>query len=127
MKKGGLCNTCKSKRYREKNPLRYAYNTLRSNSKRRGISFSLTFEEFKEFATETKYILGKGKSRDSLTIDRIDDSKGYEIENIQVLTNSENVRKMLRFRWCEYERRMIFKVETIGGVNQQGENNDVPF
>lgn len=83
--------------WRKNNPEKYCFQTLRNNSKRRGKDFDLTFEQFLQFAAKTNYILGKGRTRESFHIDRIDESKGYTIDNIQVLTNAENVKKFLRF------------------------------
>lgn len=98
-KKGRTCSTCHTREYRKNNPYRYSYNNLKSNAKRRGKEFNLTFEEFKEFSIKTNYLIGKGRSKDSYTIDRIDTEKGYSIDNIQILSNSENVRKHLK--WTE--------------------------
>jgi hypothetical protein len=89
-----LCSTCRSTKQRQQNPLKYYYSTLRFNAKRRNKSFSLTLEEFKAFCDKTNYLkFKKGRNADSITIDRIVASKGYEAGNIQVLTNSANVRK----------------------------------
>lgn len=96
------CGTCRSKEYRKNNPLQSAYITLRYNAKRRGKAFDLTFEEFKEFAIATDYIIKKGKQKLSYTIDRIHDTEGYTRDNIQVLTNADNVKK---------EHRRVMKVK----------------
>jgi len=56
--------------------------------------FTLTIEQFKQFCTRTEYLLYKGITKSGYTIDRINHERGYEIDNIQVLTNSENVKKM---------------------------------
>lgn len=73
--------------------MRYAFITLRNNCKRRGIEFELSFEQFETFAQATRYIAGKGRSKDSYTIDRIDNTKGYVIGNIRVISKSENSKK----------------------------------
>lgn len=88
-----ICYACKSKRYAKRHPERYAFITLRNNAKRRGKEFSITFDQFKEFCKKTKILLGRGIEKNSLHIDRIDESKGYTIDNIQPLTNGENVKK----------------------------------
>lgn len=76
-----------------KDPVQYCYGVLRRNSRRRGKEFTLTLEQFRQFCYEEDYIQNKGKTHSSYTIDRIDNSKGYTIDNIRVLTNSENSRK----------------------------------
>jgi hypothetical protein len=110
--KQGRCRTCESRKYRESNPMMYAYLTLRSNCiRRKGIGwFELTFDEFKQFAVETKYIMGKGKSKTSYTIDRTDSTMGYFIGNIAVRTNSFNSskrQKSLVYEWSEHDRCMM--------------------
>lgn len=83
------CNTCYSREYRAKNPMRYAYQNLKDNCRRRkGIGwFELTFEEFSQFAIETHYIVGKGITKTSYTIDCKDQTMGYFIGNIRVIKN----------------------------------------
>jgi hypothetical protein len=96
------CSTCRSRKCRQNNILKYTYNNLKSNSTRRGVEFTLTIEDFKKICYETNYIQGKGKSKLSYSIDRIDNSKGYVLENIRILTLSENSRKgskILEYDW----------------------------
>lgn len=94
------------KKWREKNKLRYCWQTLKDNSKRRKIPFDITLEEFEQFCIKTDYLIGKGRTKDSYSIDRIDSSKGYTINNIQKLTVSENsqkARKILHYDWSNKE------------------------
>lgn len=82
------------KRYKkEMNPEAYYFDLLRSNAQRRGKEFKLTLEEFRQFCKETNYLKLKGKSAKSASIDRIDHTKGYEYNNIQVLTLAANTAK----------------------------------
>lgn len=69
------------------------YQHLRSNAIRRGKEFKLTLEEFAEFCQQTNYIELSGKSTNSMSIDRIDSSKGYSADNIQMVTLAYNARK----------------------------------
>ena len=106
------CNTCLSREKRERNPVRYAYDALKANCKRRkGLGwFELTFEEFKQFAIETKYIAGKGRSKQSFTIDRKDSTMGYFIGNIRVVSNSINSckrTKSLHYEWDDNAGKMV--------------------
>lgn len=94
------CGTCRSRKSRRKDPVKYAFQNIKNRAKQRGKSFSLTLEEFRKFCVKTKYIAGKGRSAESYTIDRIDNDKGYSIDNIQVLTKRDNVIKMhLSYDW----------------------------
>lgn len=75
------------------NPLSYAYQLLKCNAKRRRKPFTLTMEEFKEFCEETNYLVLSGRSKNGLSIDRIDNTRGYEKGNIRAITLSENAQK----------------------------------
>jgi hypothetical protein len=88
-----ICGSCKTKKYRLNNPMKYAFQSLKDNAKRRGKEFNITFEDFKQFCNESDYLRGKGKSSTSYSIDRIDNTKGYTLDNIQILTLSENSKK----------------------------------
>lgn len=87
------CATCSTRRKRTINPVGSAYSNLKQNAKRRGHAFDLTLEQFKAFCVATDYIVRKGTSKESYTIDRIDPTKGYTLDNLQVMTNQENGRK----------------------------------
>lgn len=68
----GLCHRCYNREWRKKNIIKASYQSLKDNVKRRKKIFDITYEQFKEFCCATRYIAGKGKTRDSLTIDRIE-------------------------------------------------------
>lgn len=88
-----FCHSCRKRKYKEKHPLRYCYNTLRSNAKRRWKGFGITFEEFTQFCKENDYLELKGKTKNSLSIDRIKNFQGYNLSNMQTLTLSLNSKK----------------------------------
>jgi hypothetical protein len=96
--------------------MKAAYITHRDNAKRRGKEHAITFDEFKKFAIETKYFVNKGKSKTSLHIDRIDEMKGYTIDNIQVLPNCENVYKYVRFKE-KIGSKVNFETITVKPIN----------
>lgn len=98
-KQSNSCHSCNKKRYAEANPIKYAYQVTRQNARRRRKFFDLTFEQFKEFCIETKILLGRGIYKDSFHIDRIIESEGYTKGNLQVLTNSENIKKFRHYDW----------------------------
>jgi hypothetical protein len=96
------CSTCRSRQARERNPVKYCYLNLKHNAKRRGVAFELTFEEFVQFCYATNYMAGKGRTRTSYSIDRIDNDKGYTLDNIRVIPLHENSRKgnkKLEYDW----------------------------
>lgn len=79
-----------------------SYHNLKNNSKRRGHLFLLSFEDFRELCYETKYLQGVGKTKTSLTLDKIIPALGYVKGNIQILPNHENARKgnkILNYDW----------------------------
>jgi len=117
-----ICTKCIKRKYRENNKMKASYQNLKDNSKRRGKDFSLTFEEFKAFCIKTEYITKKGKNKDGYTIDRKEQDKGYHSWNIQVLTNSNNVKK---YYWdAKYsEGQMEFRFRQEATPN----DTDVPF
>ena len=126
--RGTLCFKCISRRYRSKNKIKAAFYNLKSNAKRRNKFFDLTIEQFTQFAIETDYIKGKGKSIDSFSIDRIDNAKGYTIENIQILSISDNAKKgvkILNAHYDDYEKKVIAFVSTSQLFSETHE--DCPF
>lgn len=70
-----------------------AFARLRDHAAERGIEFTISFEEFERFATETNYVTRTGNERESLTVDRKDNLKGYIPGNIRALTRAENTAK----------------------------------
>ena len=88
-----LCTTHAKQLTRASNPVKDAYDNLKANARRRRKVFTLTLEQFAEWATTTGYMDKKGRQRHRYHIDRIDPSKGYTIDNIQPLTCSENTIK----------------------------------
>jgi hypothetical protein len=90
---GRFCRRCRDRRYRISNPISYAWDKLKWSAKHRKISFKLTKDFFKKFCLGTGYADLKGKTAESLSIDRVDSTKGYEPGNIQILTLADNGRK----------------------------------
>ena len=95
-KKNKMTNSELVKAWKMAHPLEYAYQTLKDNARRRGKEFSLTLEQFKRFCRKTDYISGKGKTKTSYSIDRIENDKGYTLKNIQILPLGENSKKHLK-------------------------------
>jgi len=104
--------------------MRSAYNNLRQNAKRRGKEFQISFEEFESFCVKSNYIAGKGRSAESFHVDREKEHLGYTIDNLQVLTNSENIRKYLRYQHDQKGKPINFHVVKNQPVK---EDPNVPF
>lgn len=76
--------------------MRAAFNALRHHATARGIPFSLSFLEFRKFAMHSQYLLKKGNRAGSITVDRINNLRGYVRGNIQPLTRSANAIKQAK-------------------------------
>jgi len=90
-KNGRCCNTCTSRRYRAKYPLKYVFDTLKTNAKRRGKEFTITLNYFSEIVSQKEgYLEHKGRENGALQVDRIDNELGYIEGNIRIITAEEN-------------------------------------
>lgn len=82
--------------WRAAQPLRAAFATLRDHARARGIEFVITFEDFERFARETEYVERTGPFAQCLTVDRIENDRGYVPGNIQALTRAKNAEKRMK-------------------------------
>lgn len=92
-KKDRFCPRHRSRYYKETNPVGYTFNLRKQRAKERGHAWELTLEEFREFCIRTGYLDKKGKTATSASIDRIDPSRGYALDNIRLLSLSDNSKK----------------------------------
>jgi hypothetical protein len=92
-RKENYCTKCKGRKNRNRNELMTVYHSIKSNAKYRGIEFSLTIEDFKEFCADTNYLALRGRGAYDLTIDRIKSELGYVKGNIQALLHWQNDTK----------------------------------
>jgi len=106
-----ICHQCKYLREKMHDPIGLAYRRLKSHAKQRGKEFLLTKEEFQQFCVKSEYAFKSGISKNNYHIDRIDETKGYSIDNIQVLTNSENVRKYAKWHSRDVDGKCHFITE----------------
>jgi YesN/AraC family two-component response regulator len=107
-----ICRPCRTVREREANLARYSWRNQSRSAKRRGHVYTLTFEQYLEVAIPTGYLARKGRFKESLHMDRIQENLGYVAGNMQTLTNSENIRKYLDYKYNHVERKMEFKMRT---------------
>ena len=111
------CPRCSTRRWRGANPIRAAFLNLKHNAIRRGKVFDLSFEEFFELFVGISGL-------QSFHIDRKDESKGYTIDNLQVLTNAQNVKKYLQYSYNEHGKPVNY---TTTVYKPQPEVAGVPF
>lgn len=88
-----FCHKCRKRKAKANNPGYYFFNALQNNARRRGIAFNLTRQEFDKFCQKTGYLEKKGQNGTDLTIDRKDHRRGYEYDNLQVMTHALNSLK----------------------------------
>lgn len=122
-----ICNTCRTRKWRTENKERSSYLNLKHNSKRRDISFQLSFEEFQQFCYETDYLQGVGKKKTSFSIDRINPEEGYILSNLQVLTLQENSRKGRKYLQYDYQYPEYARVVQSFNPNQKPIITDSDF
>lgn len=84
------CSRCRSRYEALIYPERTCYNKLRSNAKRRGKDFEISYEYFVEVCRAGGYFEGRGRTGDKLTIDRINPNYGYVHGNIRIMIQAEN-------------------------------------
>ncbi len=101
------CGKCRYRRFRDKFPLKCAFNNLRKRARQRGKTFTLTFADYEKFAIESRYAAMKGKTKHSLTIHRKEHTRGYEPDNIQAVTMSLNAR----FRYANIPDYLLAEME----------------
>lgn len=92
-KKKGFCTRHAHVNQKQNNLVGYTYTLLKGNAKRRKKVFTLTLAEFREFCEETGYLLTKGRTKRKMSIDRIDNTLGYEKGNLRLLSVSANASK----------------------------------
>ncbi len=104
-----LCASCRSKKSRAADPVRYSYNNKKNRAKQRKIFFDLTLDEFREFCYETDYIMKTGKTIGCYDVDRKIEGTlpGYTRSNIQILEKTKNIRKWLDYNWQTKEARVV--------------------
>jgi len=90
-----FCSKHRHRYRKEADPVKYTYQTLKSNARRRGKVFTITLEYFRKFCEDTGYLQNKGRYAKAASIDRKDHTKGYEPGNLQILSLADNSAK----RW----------------------------
>lgn len=107
---GYFCYACKKREWRATHPLQDAFYNLRHSARRRDIPFLLSLVDFQTLSCRYDYLNRRGKQAHSFTVDRIDSSKGYALENLRVISNSDNVAKGNRERALDHVWRKICNV-----------------
>jgi hypothetical protein len=96
------CSTCRSRKSRAADPVKASYLAIKNRAKQRGKPFELTLDYFREFCYKYDYIKGKGKTKESFSIDCIINDLGYVEGNIRVLPLGDNSRKGAKILSYDY-------------------------
>jgi len=88
-----VCSKCMMRRWRERYPVKAAFSQLRNSAMDRKKPFELTLEQFVDVVVGTGYMERKGHEANSLHVDRKDSTKGYVYDNLQIITNTQNITK----------------------------------
>lgn len=129
------CGTCRNRKAKMNDPIRYAYNNLKAHAKKRvfiktgeiGIPFTITLEQFRRWCRKVKYTGQYGRTVDSFDIDREEGLEGYHIWNIKKLKKLKNiekyhkVEKKLSFYWNNKERKPGFAAQELPPEQQDDE------
>lgn len=122
-----ICRPCRTIRERESDPIRYSYNNCCKNARRRGIPFNISLDYYRKFVTSTEYMAKKGRFKQSFHVDRIYEWLGYVEGNLQILTNEQNMRKSLEYRYLTDEAKMEFRMKVIGNISNNQADLGTPF
>lgn len=106
------CGTCRSKKYRSNDQVRYFLNNLRRSAIKRKIFFDLSLDEFRKWAIKEEFRFGIKAHRDRDSVDRKERHLGYTLSNIQKLTVSENSKKYQNYE--QYNWKPINTSESFG-------------
>lgn len=90
--KSPYCSKCRTRRFAAKYPISYHFAKLRNRAKERGKEFTLTLEQYTHFWNSSGYAERRGKTAESLSINRKDNSRGYHFDNIEAIPLTYNAR-----------------------------------
>lgn len=105
-KRRTICRRCRQRIDVINNPVANAYRNLKHHARERQIPFDLTYAQFEEFCLMTGYLEHRGRTKLSFSVDREDDTRGYSVDNIRVLTLSANSAKAAADRKAFVDERL---------------------
>jgi hypothetical protein len=126
---GMKCKNCTQKRYRSttNGALRCRFDNKKCHARRKGIPFTLTFEEYKGLherqagkdgynGLQMAFDFGKGRSGATVSLDRIDNNKGYTPDNVlfcRLRTNAEKGDKPVD----QYMKQSALEFPKMGSIS----------
>lgn len=85
-----FCYKCKSRRTSANNRVNRLFVNLKASAKRRDIPFDITYPQFYLFCLDTNYFERDVHDKNCMSVDRIDATLGYSIDNIQMISMEKN-------------------------------------
>jgi hypothetical protein len=102
-----LCAKHQMQRWRSKDRVTADYCNLRDHAKARNIEFSITPDYWRGI-TDAFGLYATGASGETLTVDRVDASRGYVVGNLRIVSLSVNAAKSNRERYLpEHVQAML--------------------
>ena len=122
---GTCCHDCSNKHWMstKEGAIRFRYSMKKSVARRKGIEFDLTLDEYKRLyekqagrdgytGQQMSFDFGKGRSRKTASLDRIDNKKGYTPGNVVFCRLSTNGKKGNRpLSWLAEQLKFDFSGE----------------
>lgn len=102
----GYCSTCRSRRTREKDHIRYVWLNLKNRAKQRPKDFTITLDEFREWCKENNF------PEEGQSVDRKKNEHGYHIWNIEKMPLIDNIRK-----YYDHDRHQTYTPVIEGDEN----------
>ena len=110
--KGELCSTCRCRKSRLADPVRYSYYNIKNRAKQRKKPFTITLEYFRKWCKKVNYIGMKGRGKGSYDCDCKINNLGYVPGNIQPLEKIKNIKKYFYYDY-RTKQVMIQRAEPV--------------
>lgn len=126
--RSGYCSTHKRRLDRIRYPEYVFFHRLKRNAVKRGIVFTITLPEFKQWCIDVDFINAKASAEKRYwSVDRIDNSKGYEVGNIQLMPTLQNVFKAWDEDFEEHPARKTWFTKKTEPEPEPISDEPVPF
>lgn len=123
----GHCTKCRSKKWREANPIKYSFYNLRGRARRDGIPFTITYEQFFDWSYKVGYVgMKKGRGANARSVDRRYNDIGYHIDNIQVMKKRDNVIKYFSYDF-RLKKVAVYELPGVVPNERSSISDDLPF
>lgn len=111
-----MCQRCKDAKYSEEPSVKRSPQMI--SYKKKNITLEMTREEFVNWMWENKHIHDAiVESGERSSVDRIDETKGYSLDNIQLLALHTNIEKRLGKKCRKYTKEELEVSSFYNAVN----------